>query len=629
MPADELPGLPPLGVIKLPVRFALREGARVPAGPASYELEVRFGGHPDEPARSETLHLVAREPGAPRRVTRRSPIDDSVQEYAVRQPAASTPDTRSPPALVLSLHGAGADCLNQAASYSSRPGWWIVAPSNRRPYGFDWQDWGRLDAYETLEHALSWTGADGTRVALTGHSMGGHGTWHLAVNDPDRFIAVAPSAGWSTFDQYPGRPAGALAALWHAADGAGETFELLPNLVDTPVYVLHGDADDNVPASEGRELFDALAAAVGAARERGLPVVEPQFHLQPGAGHWWDGDAAPGVDCVDWPGFFVLFDSAQRRVPTSPTTPYAPGVSAATRFEWTCVDPAIDSTHEWISVIRPAEYGRPVHISAQWDPSSRRVEVTTENAQLLVLRWPDGQPPRICTVDGDSIAWAVPGKIGSLIERSGVWLGGADLEQAAANNWDWGHTLKSPARSGPFKRAFDNHFVLVYGTAGDEVEDAELLARARYDSEVWRYRGNGCAAVWSDREALAPQNLRRMAGRNLILYGNRDTNLAVQACVPPECPLVAARGRIALGDRVWEGDDLAAFCVYPRVGDGRALLGWFADSGPKGCRLGYSLAPFVSGVGCPDFAIFDMSVLAQGDAGVKAAGWFDSHWRAP
>jgi hypothetical protein len=293
------------------------------------------------------------------------------------------------------------------------------------------------------------------------------------------------------------------------------------------------------------------------------------------------------------------------------------------------VDPAIDSTHEWISVIRPAEYGRPVHISAQWDPSSRRVEVTTENAQLLALRWPDGQPPRICTVDGDSIAWAVPGKIGSLIERSGVWLGGADLEQAAANNWDWGHTLKSPARSGPFKRAFDNRFVLVYGTAGDEREDAELLARARYDSEVWRYRANGCAAVWSDREALAPQNLRRMAGRNLILYGNRDSNLAVQAFVPPECPLVAERGRIALGGQTWEGDDLLALCVYPRVGEETALLGWFADSGPKGSRLGYTLAPFVSGVGCPDFAIFDAAVLAQGDGGVRAAGWFDGHWRRP
>ena len=639
MPDDELPGLPPLGVIKLPLRFALREGVRVPAEPGSYELAVRFGGHPDEPPRAETLHLVARAPDAPRRVTRRSLIDDSVQEYAVRPPAASTPDTRSPPAVVLSLHGAGVDELNQAASYSSHPGWWIVAPSNRRPFGFDWQDWGRLDAYETLEHALSWTGADGTRVALTGHSMGGHGTWHLAVNDPDRFIAVGPSAGWSTFDKYPGRPAGALSALWHAADGAGETFELLANLVDTPVYVLHGSADDNVPASEGRELFDALLAAVGAARERGLPVVEPQLHVQPGAGHWWDGDAAPGTDCLDWPPFFALFDAAAAAGP-SPGVGAAGGVTGAlstdSAFEWICADPWIDRRNQWISLLEPVEYGRPVRVSARWQAAGRHVELSTENAALLVLHWPDGQPPASCTLDGQTIECGLhpystnAGRDrGDLVERFGNEWRATSTDVQRALDPDWDPSRKTPARSGPFKRAFANRFVLVYGTAGDEVEDAELLARARYDSEVWRYRANGCAAVWSDRDVLAPQNLRRMAGRNLILYGNRDSNLAVQAFVPPECPLVAARGRIALGGQTWEGDDLLALCVYPRVGEETALLGWFADSGPKGSRLGYTLAPFVSGVGCPDFAIFDAAVLAQGDGGVRAAGWFDGHWRRP
>ena len=637
MSADELPGLPPLGVIKLPVRFALVSGTHVSAAPATCELELRFGGHPDEPARSETLRLAVKEPGAPRRVTRRSPIDDSVQEYAVRQPAASTPDTRSPPALLLSLHGASVDELNQAASYSSHAGWWIVAPSNRRPYGFDWQDWGRLDAYETLEHALSWTGADGTRVALSGHSMGGHGSWHLAVNDPDRFIAVGPSAGWSTFDKYPGRPAGALSALWHAADGAGETFELISNLVDTPVYVLHGSADDNVPASEGHELFDALVAAVGAARERGLPVVEPQLHVQPGAGHWWDGDAAPGADCVDWPPLFAVFDQAAAAGPSRNVSAAGGATSPLTTdsaFEWICADPWIDRRNQWISLLEPLEYGKPVRISARWVADGRRIELGTENAGLLVLHWPDGQPPAKYVVDGKPIDAGTAHSThrdvsGIVVERvGGEWrLVPVNLQRALEPDWD--PSRKTPARSGPFKRAFANHFVLIYGTAGDEQEDAQLLARARYDSEVWRYRGNGCAAVWSDQEVLAPQNLRRMAGRNLILYGNRDTNLAVQAFVPPECPLVAARGRMSLGGQTWDGDDLAAFCVYPRVGEDTALLGWFADSGPKGSRLGYTLAPFVSGVGCPDFAIFDASVLSKGDAGVKAAGWFDSHWRTP
>jgi S-formylglutathione hydrolase FrmB len=30
---------------------------------------------------------------------------------------------------------------------------------------------------------------------LTGHSMGGHGTWHLGVHDAGRFAVIGPSAG--------------------------------------------------------------------------------------------------------------------------------------------------------------------------------------------------------------------------------------------------------------------------------------------------------------------------------------------------------------------------------------------------------------------------------------------------
>ena len=56
--------------------------------------------------------------------------------------------------LVLSLHGASVDAFNQAAAYAALPDFWIVAPTNRGAFGFDWQDWGREDAYEVLDHGL-------------------------------------------------------------------------------------------------------------------------------------------------------------------------------------------------------------------------------------------------------------------------------------------------------------------------------------------------------------------------------------------------------------------------------------------------------------------------------------------
>jgi hypothetical protein len=243
--------------------------------------------------------------------------------------------------------------------------------------------------------------------------------------------------------------------------------------------------------------------------------------------------------------------------------------------------------------------------------------------------------PASCTLDGQSIGCGGDLGAGTRAARdSGDIIGRHDgewriwsMDTAELERNGWNPAEKSPARSGPFKRAFDNRFVLVHGTAGDEREDAELLARARYDSEVWRYRGNGCAQVWSDVDFLAPANLARMSSRNVILYGNLDTNLAWAALVPPDCPLQARHGSLRLGDQVFAGEDLAALCVYPRVVDETALLGLFADTGPTGTRLGYTLAPFVSGVGCPDFAIFDATVLSAGDGGVRAAGWFDRRWQ--
>src|SRR5690606_24847296 len=91
-------------------------------------------------------------------------------------------------------------------------------------------------------------------------------------------------------------------------------------------------------------------------------------------------------------------------------------------------------------------------------------------------------------------------------------------------------------------------------------------------------------------------------------------------------PVDAARGELRLGKRTWKGDDLGAVFVRPRADDAVGLVGAFADTGVRGARLGYALAPFVSGVGYPDYALFSSAILRSGDGGVLAAGWFDHAW---
>src|SRR5262249_43843706 len=146
--------IPPLSVEKLPVvTMSIRMSGD---SPEKVQLELPTETGSDKVALDHPL----KDPAGPFRRTLLSSEDDSVQEYAVR--TATEKET----AVVLSLHGAGVDCMGQINAYSSKPEFTIVAPTNRRPYGFDWQDWGRTNAYEALGAAYR---SIPQALYLTGH----------------------------------------------------------------------------------------------------------------------------------------------------------------------------------------------------------------------------------------------------------------------------------------------------------------------------------------------------------------------------------------------------------------------------------------------------------------------------
>jgi dienelactone hydrolase len=582
--------LQPLEVTKVSLPQPLVEGARVSADVDEVVRVVEAVAVGAEAARAHvSLGIVEDGPG--RRETFVSRIDGSAQFFGLLSPAVPEGQAlERKSSLVLSLHGAGVDALGQVNSYSRRPGVWIAAPTNRRPFGFDWQDWGRQDAYEVRDQALARSGVDNRRVQVTGHSMGGHGAWHLAANDTDGFSAVAPSAGWCSFDTYGGRPAGALSSLWQAADAPSRTLDFVDGLVQVPTFVLHGTKDDNVPPTEAEAMIAALTSAGSA----------PRTHMQQGAGHWWDGDAAPGADCVDWPGIFELFRDHPR-------------VEVSPELIWVAAGPGVDSRHHELEVQQVLVPDQPFRVKARLEPPMFRV--TTDNVQLMAVHASDRLAGSSLEVDGQLLT------DGPFREGAPTWLV-RDAQGGWQSSGPPTSGEKHAHRMGPFKKAFDRGFVFVIGTAGSDEENEQLLARARYDGQVWWYRGNGRAPLITDEKYLAGG---RVAG-NVILYGNEDTNAAWGALIEADFPLQVVRGQIKLGEHAWKGDDLAAVFVAPRRDDPDGLVGVFADTGTRGTRLGYTLAPFVSGVGYPDYAVFGPDVLTEGDEGVLAAGWWDNLW---
>jgi hypothetical protein len=86
------------------------------------------------------------------------------------------------------------------------------------------------------------------------------------------------------------------------------------------------------------------------------------------------------------------------------------------------------------------------------------------------------------------------------------------------------------------------------------------------------------------------------------------------------------QGKVQVGEREETGDDLACLFVQPRPGSDMASVGVVAGTGLAGMRLTDRLAYFVSGAGYPDCVVLGPEVLAQGSAGVRAAGVFGQDW---
>ncbi|MGZ5515478.1 MAG: prolyl oligopeptidase family serine peptidase, partial [Candidatus Aminicenantales bacterium] len=192
-----------------------------------------------------------------------SEIDRSVQYFGVVPLINGEGQKDGPkPALILTLHGASVEAIGQARAYKPKDWAWIAAATNRRPYGFDWEDWGRLDALEVLAEASKLYGTDPARTYLTGHSMGGHGTWQVGATIPGPWAAIAPSAGWYSFTSYGGgavyKDPSPVETMLLRANNPSETTNLAKNFLNYGIFILHGDQDDNVPVEQARHMRELL-----------------------------------------------------------------------------------------------------------------------------------------------------------------------------------------------------------------------------------------------------------------------------------------------------------------------------------------------------------------------------------
>ncbi len=583
----------PLSVMKIPIGIASR-------GPIDGEglAYLKVGVSCEGKTWGDSLKLRIRDEGQSFKSTFISRIDNSCQYYATLPPQDY--DSKRRYGLILTLHGAGVEASGQVDAYTRKDWAFVVAPTNRRRFGFDWQDWGRLDCLEVLEEVRKDYPIDENRVYLTGHSMGGHGVWHVGLAHPDFFAAIAPSAGWTSFQLYVPWFLQKAYLLGHPEQIAWRDMVLradnplpfLENAANLPIFILQGGSDDNVPALQARFFQERLT-------DLGYNFV---YREVPEKRHWWDEEGIEGTACVNHPEL-IRFLKSRARNPCPP------------RVHFRTSDLGLSNSCYWLEIDEQERLYADSRVEAWAEDGALRVDMENVSQLTLHLREELVQPGDIeLSVNGKRMrcSWE-RGKPVS-IYRKGDRYGTGRLRRRGLR--------KTTSLYGPMKQAYFSPFLLVYGTSGDSASTETNLHHARLQAFSWWRRANGFAQVLPDTE-LTEQQVRDY---NLILFGSQESNRITRR-ISRSLPICIRDGRVYLGRRQLLDDNLALQLVYPNPLNHRKLVAVYAGASPAAERLSGFFSTLYSGAGLPDYLVYDRTVRSRGWAGVVAAGFFDKNWK--
>ncbi|MGM0572249.1 MAG: prolyl oligopeptidase family serine peptidase [Bacteroidota bacterium] len=569
------------------------------------KIVVREGG--DEYLFHSQLQI--KEQGEPFNVTFLD-SDNSVQFYSAFPPANMDPDKAYP--AIFTLHGAGVDATG-SNGYTQKDWTWVIAPTNRRRFGFDWEKQGKVNALNALEHAIGKFGLDPDRICLSGHSMGGHGSWVLSTSHPHLFAAVGPSAGWTSFDIYTpfvsrmdhlaGNPTNLQ--LLYAVLQPTRALSLVENLNNTPVYILHGGDDMSVPPDHPRMFYQRLS-------QLGYDVT---YNEVPGKDHWWRFDDTEGTDCVNHADLMDFFRDKRKD-------------RAVDQIRFRTASLAESHQAYWISVLQRKNFVEDSRVSADVEAhdDGQTVHVKTFNVRRLKIHI-DKAP-----FDAEHTRLIVNGNEMPLHDREHVIF---DLEDPGIVQGERKPKfVKSPDQAGTIKQVFYEPFALVFATLAGNDWERQTYGQARQLAQSWYYRGNGRTIIVPD--TMVDESMEE--NYNLILLGSPASN-AYYEQINTELPITVYPDSIVLGalhqgDTTEEGlhrhvytEDLAVKFIHPNPRNPDRLVQVNSGATLSSQALSMKPAMISSADGLPDYLLFDDRILETGFAALIHAGFFDNSWR--
>ncbi|KAL9005709.1 MAG: hypothetical protein Q9188_001522 [Gyalolechia gomerana] len=517
-------------------------------------------------------------------------------------------DPRSSLPVVIGLHGAGVetDSAQVRHSFDEAPNLrgWVLFPSGVMPWsGDDWHRWGIADIEAAVAAIPRWItamewhgpGVDTERWLVTGHSNGGQGTWYVLTHKPDKIVGAAPVSGYSSIQAYvpyhfwyEADPR--ITAILHSSLSDYRHELLLLNSCGITVHQQHGSLDDNVPPSHSRRLSLLLS-------EVGCPS---EYTELPGKGHYFEG-VMTTQNLLEFYNNILEGEAADHSVPSS--------------FGFVVADPASMGAKGGLVVDQLLSSGLLGRVKAEFLASTRTWHLHTSNirrihfAPATIRNWLGTK----IYINGFRI------QLWEDVPVSSQWLillNNGSCKVCCDRGWlrdqRHGHQL------GGVHAILDTNGRFSISTPRKAFPLAVQISR-----NLFQYFG-------ADAEITGPnQDDQPGEGNRISLLLGPTTDGSSQAGQFSPISLDKGRGlvvRDAYGRTTVYGfqEGLGAIFLRPSTADALELVIWGSEL--SALRHAARLVPTLTGIGQPDFIVFDKGCAWRGAAGVLALGIFDIFW---
>ncbi len=558
------------------------------------KLSLERGSRPSEVTKHLTVgHTALKDlaagrtyrayPGALTELAYIADNDGSVQPYYLYLPGNYSTDRDWP--LIVFLHGYVPSITvldpwlpsSEVFQAADQAGCIFLVPYGRR--NTDFQGIGEVDVLRSIREVERLYSIDQRHIYLMGVSMGGMGTWNLALRHPGRFAAAAPISGHTDMFRWWGWPRQQVPGFKRWLVEWDNPLDQVINLRSQSVFVQHGSEDSLIPTEQSR-LMKAQAD------ELVLPL---NYHEINGGGHYVYLQPEVTDRAIQW--------LSQQQSQINP--------------RWVSFKTYSLEYNEafWVTVEDFLRWGVPAELHAIASVQGDRLRLRTENIRRLKVN-AEQAPLQV----GEELTLIVNGQ--KLMKRADehgeihITIGDSLSENTSLH--------KRKGLCGPVEEVFDTAFALVRGTTGTRTERAEIRAKVDRWAAHWQAFSDGWPRIVDDVDVTE----QMMGDYNLVLFGTPATN-AILAEIAGELPIGIEDHRYTVGDEVHAGENLGLVMCYPNpLSPGRYVAVYSGEYYGERLPTNHKFDLL------PDFIVFTADQYDYDQTNLyNCAGFFDMDWQ--